>query len=108
MLLANQLLRSGTAIGAHYRAACRGKSLADVVSKLGWVEEEGDESLYWMELLTESGYVKTNRIDPLQEEIDEILAMTVASINTLRRRMNESPIENRHINPKSKIRDPKS
>src|SRR5713101_6129748 len=79
-VLGRQLLRSGTSIGANYRAACRGVSRADVISKLGDVEEEGDESLYWMELLLEAGIVKQQRLQELLKEITEILAMTVASI----------------------------
>ena len=56
-VLGRQLIRSGTSIGANYRAACRGKSTADVIAKLRTVEEEADESAYWMELLIESGLV---------------------------------------------------
>jgi four helix bundle protein len=54
-VIGRQLIRSGTSIGANYRAACRGKSTADVIAKLRIVEEEADESAYWMEPLTESG-----------------------------------------------------
>lgn len=53
-VIGRQLLRSGTSVGANYRAACRGRSTADVISKLGIVEEEADEIMYWLELLTES------------------------------------------------------
>jgi four helix bundle protein len=81
-----QPLRSGTSIGANYRAACRGKSVADVLSKLSIVEEEADETLYWMELLTETGTVSLERLTALMAEVNEILAMTVASIKTLRAR----------------------
>ena len=95
-VIGRQLLRSGTSIGANYRAACRGVSRADVVSKLGDVEEEADESLYWLELLIDSGIVSERKLRSLMKEIDEILAMTVASIRTMRRR-----------NPKSKIQNPK-
>ena len=56
-VIGRQLIRSGTSIGANYRAACRGKSTADVIAKLRIVEEEADESVYWMELLIESGLV---------------------------------------------------
>ena len=85
-VLGKQLLRSGTSVGANYRAACRGKSAADVIAKLGVVEEEADESLYWMELLIESGVVKAGAVADLMSEANEILAMTVASIKTLRGR----------------------
>jgi four helix bundle protein len=96
-VLGRQLLRSGTSIGANYRAACRGVSRADVISKLGDVEEEADESLYWLELLIDAGIVSAKRLQQLTKEVDEILAMTVASIRTLRARGN----------PKSKIQNPK-
>jgi four helix bundle protein len=85
-VLGKQLLRSGTSMGANYRAACRGKSVADVVSKLSIVEEEADETLYWMELLTETGTVSLEHLTALMAEVNEILAMTVASIKTLRAR----------------------
>jgi len=95
-VLGRQLLRSGTSIGANYRAACRGVSRADVISKLGDVEEEADESLYWMELLIDAGIVTERKLRNLMNEINEILAMTVASIRTMRGK-----------NPKSKIQNPK-
>ena len=85
-VLGKQLLRAGTSVGANYRAACRGKSTADVVAKLGLVEEEADESLYWMELLMEAKLIQANAAEPLMSEADEIVAMTVASIKTLRGR----------------------
>ena len=84
-VLGRQLLRSGTSVGANYRAACRAKSPADFVSKLGTVEEECDETLYWLELLIEAGQVKPSRVCELMKEGGEILALTVASINTARR-----------------------
>ena len=85
-ILGRQLLRSGTSVGANYRAACRGKSTLDVVAKLSIVEEEADESIYWMELLVESHVLSQERVTPLIKEANEILAMTVASIKTLRGR----------------------
>jgi four helix bundle protein len=59
-ILGRQLLRSGTSVGANYRAACRGRSAHDVIAKLGVVEEEADESIYWIELLVEAGMVAAN------------------------------------------------
>ncbi len=85
-ILGRQLLRSGTSVGANYRAACRGRSALDVVAKLGIVEEETDESIYWMELLVESGVVPADRVVALIKEANELLAMTVSSIKTLRSR----------------------
>ena len=84
-VLGRQLLRSGTSVGANYRAACRAKSTADFISKMGTVEEEADESLYWMELLIEAGIVKADLLESLMKEGDELLAITVSSINTARK-----------------------
>jgi four helix bundle protein len=83
--LGQQLLRSGTSVAANYRAAVRGRSRADFIAKMGIVEEECDESLFWMELLIESERVKGGRMVQLMREGGEILAITVASIKTARR-----------------------
>ena len=83
-VLGKQLLRVATSIGANYRAACRGKSAADVIAKLSIVKEEADECLYWMELLIEAGLVPEAKLASLIAETNEIVAMTVASIKTLR------------------------
>jgi four helix bundle protein len=83
MVIGKQLLRSATSVGANYRAACRSKSTADMIAKLSIVEE-GDESLYWMELLTKSGLVPEIKLASLITETDQIVAMTVSSIKTLR------------------------
>ena len=85
-VIGRQLLRSGTSVGANYRSACRGKSTADVLSKLAIVEEEADESVYWMELLVEAGIIPETRVSVLMRKTNEIVAMTVASIKTLRKR----------------------
>jgi four helix bundle protein len=81
-----QLLRCATSVGANYRAACRGKSAADVLAKLAIVEEEADESMYWMEMLVDSCAVRNGQAQKLLKEADGIIAMTVASIKTLRKR----------------------
>jgi four helix bundle protein len=85
-VIGRQLIRSGTSIGANYRAACRGKSTADVIAKLRIVEEEADESAYWMELLIESRLLSEARLSELLQEANELIAMTVASIRTLQKR----------------------
>ena len=100
-VLGRQLLRSGTSVGANYRAACRGKSALDVVAKLGIVEEETDESIYWLELLVEGGIVEASRTDAIKKEANELLAMTVASIKTMRARKRYGEVA--LPNPKSKI-----
>ena len=84
-VIGKQLLRSGTAIGVNYRAACRGKSNADMAGKLAIVEEEADETLYWLELLIKAEILPEAKLEALMNETDEILAMTVASMKTLRR-----------------------
>jgi four helix bundle protein len=83
-VLGRQLLRAGTSVGANYRAACRGKSPADFIAKMGIVEEEADETMYWMELLMEAGLLRSEDAGDLMKEADEIVAITVASIRTAR------------------------
>ena len=85
-VIGKQLVRSGTSIGANYRAACRAKSSADMINKMKIVEEESDETEYWLEILVEAGLVPQNQIASIYKETDEILAMTVASLKTLRAR----------------------
>ena len=84
-VVGHQLLRAGTSVGANYRAACRARSTADFVSKMGIVEEELDESSYWMELLIEAAIVDAKRLGPLMREADELVAITVTSIKTARK-----------------------
>ena len=92
--IGNQLIRSGTAIGANYRAACRGRSRVEFVAKLGVVVEEADESGYWLELIIEGELLTANLVKPLLKEANELTAIMVAS-----RKSAQSSIENR----KSKI-----
>ena len=94
-IIGKQLLRSATSVGANYRAACRGKSTPDILHKLAIVEEEADESLYWLELLIESEIVPEKKLSALMNDINEIVAMTVSFIKTLRSKNLD--------NPKSKI-----
>lgn len=82
--LGRQLLRSGTSVGANYRAVCRAKSNLDFINKLRIVEEECDESLFWMELLVENQLIKPARLEGLMKEADEILAIVVSSAKTAR------------------------
>ena len=84
-VVSRQLLRSATSVGANYRAACRAKSQADFVYKMGIVEEESDETLYWLELLTESGLIKKDCVSELIDEANQLVAITVSSIKTARR-----------------------
>ena len=86
VVIGRQLLRSGTSVGANYRAACRARSRRDMLAKLGIVEEEADESVYWLELLGDAELVKLHLLRDLIREYNEILAITVASQKTLRRK----------------------
>jgi four helix bundle protein len=99
-VIGRQLVRSATSVGANYRAAARAQSPAQMIAKLSIVEEEADECLYWFELLIESGLVPRDRLEAVQKEASQLLAMTVASKKTLRAkglRSNErqSTIDNR-------------
>jgi len=85
-LIGNQLFRSGTSVGANYRAACRARSKAEFVAKLGIVLEEADESLYWPEILTETQVMKADLLTPLMEETDELVAIFVSSLKTAKQR----------------------
>ena len=83
-VISKQLLRSGTSVGANYRAACRARSPAEFCAKMGIVEEEADESAYWMELLIEAEIVKEQLLEELLAEANELVAIVVASIRTAR------------------------
>ena len=83
-VIGRQLLRSATSVGANYRSAKRARSTAEFLAKLGIVEEEADESAYWLDLLTSATLVVEERLKPLKQEIHEITAMIVSSIRTAR------------------------
>ena len=84
-VLGRQLLRSGTSVAANYRAACRSKSGADFIHKLGTVVEETDESLLWIELLEEAGICPSIQLASLKNEADELLRILQTSLNTASR-----------------------
>jgi len=83
--LGRQVLRSGTSVGANARAAKRGRSAAEFAAKLGIVEEECDETMFWIELLIATETIPEKRVKALLAEAEEILRITVASIKTSRR-----------------------
>jgi len=83
-VIGKQLLRSGTSVGANYRSACRAKSTADFVARMAIVEEEADESSYWMELLLEAGIVENGIVKDLMDESSELVAIAVTSAKTAR------------------------
>jgi four helix bundle protein len=83
--IGKQLVRAGTSVGANYRAAIRGRSRADFLSRMGIVEEECDEALYWIDVLVELEFVSAKRVHEFRVEANEIIAITVSSIKTARR-----------------------
>jgi four helix bundle protein len=99
-VIAGQIVRSGTSVAANYRALCRTKSRADFVNKTSIVEEEADESCFWLELLVDRGLLAPRRVQPLLKEANELTAIFVASRKTAVAR--QKPFENR----KSKIQNP--
>ena len=84
-VIGRQLLRSGTSVGANYRAACRAKSKADFISKFQTVLEEADESAFWIELLVDSEKTTSEAAGSLLREANELVAISVASITTARK-----------------------
>ncbi len=83
-LIGNQLFRSGTSVAANYRAACRGRSKAEFISKLGIVVEEADETLFWLELMKEMKIINIPDVNALMKESNELLAIMVSSIKTVK------------------------
>lgn len=86
--IGNQIVRSGTSPAANYRAACLGKSDKDFLNKLKMVEEELDETLYWLELLRDASLVKAELLTDLHKENEELLKIIVSSITTMKARIN--------------------
>jgi len=96
-VLGRQLTRSATSVAANYRSACRAKSRADFISKMGTVEEEADESMLWLELIVDAGLLPASRVAALLVEADALTAITVKSIRTARARL---------ANPQPALRTP--
>jgi four helix bundle protein len=92
--IGNQLIRSGTSVGANYRSACKGRSKKEFIAKLGIVEEEADESAYWMELIIEGDLLKKELVQPLLDEANEIVAIMAASRKSAARKREKSQIAN--------------
>ena len=101
-VVANQLLRSATSVGANYRAACRARSRADWINKLGIVIEEVDESGYWLELIVECGLMPQSKTSALLKEANELVAIFTASQMTSKH--NAPPAK---VNQKSEVRNQK-
>jgi four helix bundle protein len=79
------MFRSGTSVAANYRAACRSRSRAEFISKLSIVEEEADETLFWLELIKEMNILNEPTVDSLMKESNELVAIIVSSIKTARK-----------------------
>ena len=88
-----QLVRAGTSVGSNYRAACRGRSKAEFISKLGIVEEEADESAFWLELIIEGELLKQQVVQPLLNEANELTRIIARSRVTASSRLNRSKLE---------------
>ena len=86
--IAKQIIRSGTSPGANYRAACLGKSDKDFLNKLKMVEEELDETQYWLEIIVESGLIKSNLLDDLVKENEELFKIIASTIVTMKKKIN--------------------
>ena len=100
-MIARQVIRSGSSIAANYRAACRARSRREFIAKLGIVEEEADETVFWLDLLAQSGFGNPEKVSTLKQQANEFVAITVASIRTAR--MGRG---GRRTNPQSAIGNP--
>ena len=96
--LGNQLIRSGTSVGANYRAACRGRSKAEFIAKIGTVVEEADESKFWLELIMDGELMQRSLVEGLWKEADELIAIFVASAKTA----GQSKVSNQQFQIKNK------
>ena len=88
-IIADQLLRCSLSVGANYRAACRAKSDKNFINKMKIVEEEADETVYWLEIIKESGLMKADLLVDLSHEANEIVSIIVAAIKTTSQRLND-------------------
>ena len=88
--IGNQIIRSGTSPGANYRSACLGKSDKDFLNKLKMVEEELDETIYWLELIIESDLIKADLLDDLIKENHELFKIIVSSIISMKKKLNST------------------
>ena len=86
-VIGKQILRSGTSVGAHVREGKRSRSKAEMISKTEVALQELEETIYWMELLVESGIVKARRLSELMREADELMAILVTSVKTLKHKL---------------------
>src|SRR5262249_46871020 len=106
--VAGQLMRSGSSVGANYRAVCRARSGKDFVNKLGIVIEEADECAFWLEIVGEGGLLPAKRVALLLLEANELVRITVASRKTAIRNNRSRKISARRATPKSQITNQRS
>lgn len=85
-IIGRQVLRSGTSVGANYRAVCRSRSRQEFIARLGVVLEEADETVFWLELLSDGGIVARSRLESLAKEANELTSIFVASLRTAKSR----------------------
>lgn len=83
-VLGRQILRSGTSVGAHYREACRAKSNADFINKIEGALQELDETLYWIDLIADADIMKSDRLNALRDETEELIAMFVTMVKSVK------------------------
>ena len=102
-IIGKQLVRSATSVAANYRAACRSRSKADFVNKLGIVEEEADETVFWLELLLDCRKVEPDEVAPMMDEADQLVRIISASRITARRNMPRKLEPNQSFNRQSTI-----
>jgi len=84
--IGRQFVKAGTSVGANYRSACRGRSRGEFAAKLGIVEEEADESAFWMEVIIEAGLLERALVQPLLDEAHELVAIMVSSRKSISRK----------------------
>ena len=110
--IGNQLVRAGTSVGANYRAACRARSKAEFIARLGIVEEEADESAFWIEIIIRSRLLKPRLVESLLREANELVAIMTSSRKTSSKRDNVDQGAKQESragrNQKSKIANQKS
>ena len=107
-LIGDQVFRSATSVAANYRAACRGRSKAEFVSKLAIVEEEADETLFWLEMIRDMEISEEPLVDNLMKECNELISIIVSSINTVKKNLRIQNPKSKTQNQVSAIQNPKS
>jgi four helix bundle protein len=88
-VIANQIIRSGTSVGANYRSACRAKSTRDFINKLNIIEEEADETMFWLEIIKEAKLVKPSLLNEIINETDELTAIFTAAGKSSKIKLNQ-------------------